>query len=189
VTSHFSWTELLIFALLGLAAVLAAMLYTLGPRPYGYRGWGDLYCFLFFGIASVFGTYYLATQSLDWNILLPASSLGLLSNAVLNINNMRDCENDRINSKNTLVVKIGLKKAYIYHSFLLFTPFLLFTLYNVFTGQKSSAYFFWMMFPLFAADWLHIVKTKELSELDPFLKKQVIKTFLLVLFYGLLLQL
>ena len=100
-----TWQELAVFAALGIGAVLAALLYTLGKRPYGYRGLGDLYCFLFFGWAAVAGTFYLATKSLDFSVLLPASAMGFLSNAVLNINNMRDYENDKASGKNSLVVK------------------------------------------------------------------------------------
>ena len=106
-----TWQELAVFAALGLGAVLAALFYTLGKRPYGYRGLGDLFCFLFFGWAAVAGTFYLATKSLDFSVLLPASAMGFLSNAVLNINNMRDYENDKASGKNSLVVKIRLKKA------------------------------------------------------------------------------
>ena len=110
VFSGLTWQELAVFAVLGLGAVLAALLYTLGKRPYGYRGLGDLFCFLFFGWAAVAGTFYLATKSLDFSVLLPASAMGFLSNAVLNINNMRDYENDKVSGKNNLVVKLGLKR-------------------------------------------------------------------------------
>ena len=79
VFSGLTWQELAVFAALGIGAVLAALLYTLGKRPYGYRGLGDLYCFLFFGLAAVAGTFYLATKSLDFSVLLPASAMGFLS--------------------------------------------------------------------------------------------------------------
>ncbi len=72
VFSGLTWQELAVFAALGIGAVLAALLYTLGKRPYGYRGLGDLYCFLFFGWVAVVGTFYLATKSLDISVLLPA---------------------------------------------------------------------------------------------------------------------
>ena len=127
VFARLSWQELAVFAALGLGAVLAALLYTLGKRPYGYRGLGDLYCFLFFGWAAVAGTFYLATKSLDFSILLPASAMGFLSNAVLNINNMRDYENDRASGKNSLVVKLGLKKAFVYHCLLISGAFVCLT--------------------------------------------------------------
>ena len=90
VFARLSWQELAVFAALGLGAVLAALFYTLGKHPYGYQGLGDLFCFLFFGWAAVAGTFYLATKTLDFSVLLPASAMGFLSNAVLNINNMRD---------------------------------------------------------------------------------------------------
>jgi 1,4-dihydroxy-2-naphthoate octaprenyltransferase len=90
VFARLTWRELAVFAVLGMAAVLAALLYTLGKRPYGYRGLGDLFCFLFFGWVAVAGTYYLAAKNLDFTILLPATAMGCCSNAVLNINNLRD---------------------------------------------------------------------------------------------------
>ena len=114
--SHSEW-----IMLVGIGAILAALFYTLGKRPYGYRGLGDLYCFLFFGWAAVAGTFYLATKSLDFSVILPASAMGFLSNAVLNINNMRDYENDKASGKNSLVVKLGLKKAFVYHCLLIGT--------------------------------------------------------------------
>ena len=79
VFAQLSWQELAVFAVLGIGAVLAALFYTLGKHPYGYRGLGDLYCFLFFGWAAVAGTYYLATKNLDFSVLLPASAMGFMT--------------------------------------------------------------------------------------------------------------
>lgn len=175
--------DLTIFALLGIAAILAALLYTLGKRPYGYRGLGDLFCFIFFGWAAVFGTYYLATKNLDFSILLPASAMGFMSNAVLNINNMRDIENDRASGKNSLVVKIGLQRAYIYHLILIIGAFLFLTLFCIIKQLPWYCYAFWLLAPLFANDLVQIKKS-EPEQLDPLLPKQVVKTFLLVVVFG-----
>ena len=186
VFARLSWQELAVFAALGLGAVLAALLYTLGKRPYGYRCLGDLYCFLFFGWAAVAGTFYLATKSLDFSVLLPASAMGFLSNAVLNINNMRDYENDRASGKNSLVVKLGLKKAFIYHCSLIGGAFVCLTVYLVLKHAPVYSYMFVWLFLLFFKDLKAIKKTRP-ENLDPFLGRQVKNTFLLVLVYGVLL--
>ena len=181
-----TWQELAVFAALGLGAVLAALLYTLGKRPYGYRGLGDLFCFLFFGWAAVAGTYYLATKSLDFSVLLPASAMGFLSNSVLNINNMRDVENDKASGKNSLVVKLGLKKAFVYHCLLIVGAFVYLTVYLILHYAAWYPYLFWLLFPLFLKDLIAIKKTKP-ELLDPFLGRQVKHSFLLVVVYGVLL--
>ena len=182
-----TWKELAVFAVLGLGAVLAALLYTLGKRPYGYRGLGDLFCFLFFGWAAVAGTFYLATKSLDFSVLLPASAMGLLSNAVLNINNMRDHENDRTSGKNSLVVKLGLKKAFVYHCLLISGAFVCLTIYLVLHQTAWYTYLFVVLFLLFLKELIAIKKTNP-ELLDPFLGRQVKQSFLLVVVYGILLM-
>lgn len=180
-----SWKDVLFFAILGIGAILAALFYTLGKRPYGYRGLGDLFCFLFFGWAAVAGTYYLAAPSFDFSILLPASAMGFLSNAVLNINNMRDYENDKASGKNSLVVKMGLKKAYLYHCFLIVGAFVCLTMFLALKNAPYYSYAIWILFPLFLKDLIAIKKTNPAS-LDPYLGRQVRNTFILVLFYGIL---
>ena len=183
-----TWKELAVFAALGVGAVLAALLYTLGKHPYGYRGLGDLYCFLFFGWAAVVGTFYLATKTLDFSVLLPASAMGFLSNAVLNINNMRDYENDKASGKNSLVVKLGLKKAFVYHCLLIGGAFVCLTVYLVLKHAPVYSYMFLWLFLLFFKDLKAIKKTKP-ELLDPFLGRQVKHSFLLVIIYGFLLLL
>ena len=181
-----TWKELAVFAALGIGAVLASLLYTLGKNPYGYRGLGDLYCFLFFGWAAVAGTFYLATKQLDFSVLLPASAMGFLSNAVLNINNMRDIENDRASGKNSLVVKIGLKKAFVYHCLLIGLAFVCLTIYLVLHHAAWYSYLFLLLSVLFVKDLVAIKKT-EPELLDPFLGRQVKHSFLVVVVYGVLL--
>ncbi len=181
-----TWKELAVFAALGIGAVLASLLYTLGKNPYGYRGLGDLYCFLFFGWAAVAGTFYLATKQLDFSVLLPASAMGFLSNAVLNINNMRDIENDRASGKNSLVVKIGLKKAFVYHCLLIGLAFVCLTVYLVLHHAAWYSYLFLLLSMLFVKDLVAIKKT-EPELLDPFLGRQVKHSFLVVVVYGVLL--
>lgn len=186
VFAQLSWQEFAVFAALGLGAVLAALFYTLGKHPYGYRGLGDLYCFLFFGWAAVAGTFYLATKALDFNVLLPATAMGFLSNAVLNINNMRDYENDMASGKNSLVVKLGLTKAFVYHCLLIVGAFMCLTVFLILKGTPYYTYAFWLLFPLFLKDLVAIKKTKP-EQLDPFLGRQVKHSFLLVLVFVVLL--
>ena len=186
VLARLTWQELAVFAALGIGAVLAALFYTLGKRPYGYRGLGDLYCFLFFGWAAVAGTFYLATKTLDFSVLLPASAMCFLSNAVLNINNMRDYENDRASGKDSLVVKIGLRKAFVYHCLLIIGAFVCLSVFLILKNAPFYTYAFWLLFPLFLKDLMAIKKTQP-ELLDPFLGRQVKNTFLLVLVFGVLL--
>jgi 1,4-dihydroxy-2-naphthoate octaprenyltransferase len=118
----------LLFFILGLVAIAAAIKYTVGKTAYGYSGLGDVFVFVFFGLVAVLGVYILHNHfawywSVDKWMILPATAIGLLSTAVLNTNNIRDIENDRVSNKNTIVVKIGLNNARIYHWFLLIGAF------------------------------------------------------------------
>lgn len=173
--------EWAVFSVLGIGAVLAALLYTLGKHPYGYRGLGDLFCFLFFGWAAVFGTYYLATKDLDLSVLLPATAMGCCSTAVLNVNNLRDYVNDKASGKNSLVVMIGLKKAFVYHVFLVVFPFVCLSFFLWIKGMPWFAHAFWLLFPLFLADLRAIHKSLYSGVPDKYLPKQVAHSFLLTL--------
>lgn len=189
VFARLTWHELAVFAIMGIAAVLAALLYTLGKHPYGYRGLGDLFCFLFFGWAAVAGTFYLATKMIDCSILLPATALGCCSNAVLNINNMRDYENDKASGKRSLVVKLGLKRAYVYHILLTVLPFICLTFFLILKRTPWYCYAFWLLFPLFLKDIFTIRKTLQSGVPDLLLPMQVLHTFLLTVMFGALLLL
>lgn len=130
----FSW---ILFLLLGLLAIIAAITYTMGKLPYGYHAMGDVAVFLFFGLLGVIGSYYLYALSFNWSLLLPASSIGFLSSAVLNINNMRDMQSDKLSNKKTLVVLFGRKKAFIYHLCLVFGALALASIY-LFTFENRQ---------------------------------------------------
>lgn len=134
-----SLTEWLIFFGLGLLSILAAITYTVGKNAYGYKGLGDIMVFVFFGLTGVFGTFYLQTKHLDWVALLPAVSVGLFSTGVLNMNNLRDTENDRASGKITIPVRIGVTGAKIYQTVL------------VLLGLGFTvAYFVWLRIPYMA---------------------------------------
>lgn len=121
-----SW---LLFIFLGVCAIIAAITYTMGKVPYGYRAMGDIAVFVFFGLVGVVGSYYLYDLSFNWSLLLPAISVGLLSASVLNINNLRDIYTDKQANKVTLVVLLGRKKAFIYHLLLIISAPILASLY------------------------------------------------------------
>ena len=166
-----------LFAILGLSAMGAAVKYTLGKNPYGYAGLGDIFVFLYFGLLGVLGSYFLHTHTLNWDLLLPASSIGLFTTAVLNINNMRDCEADKKSGKNTLVVKIGIKKAKDYHRALIFGGILL-AITFVFPSPNYFHYIFAITIPIFVGVVQSIQKRNDFENFDPFLKNQAITTFI-----------
>ncbi|MBF1098046.1 MAG: 1,4-dihydroxy-2-naphthoate octaprenyltransferase, partial [Riemerella sp.] len=114
--------EFFIFLGLGILCILAAIGYTIGKNSYGYMGLGDVMVFIFFGIVSVGGSYFLFTKTWSWDILLPASAVGMLSTAVLNLNNMRDMESDRLSGKKTFALRIGFRNAMIYQIVLMQLP-------------------------------------------------------------------
>lgn len=170
----------------GLAAIAAAIKYTIGSKPYGYIGFGDLFVFLFFGWLAVAGTFYLATGHFEYQILLPASASGLLSAGVLNINNMRDMASDRFSGKRTLVVAMGYSKALFYHAFLTLIPFALLAIYVNVRGLPLHTYGFLLLLPLFVYDLIKIFKSSGYENLDPFLKRLALKTLLLTVVFGVL---
>ena len=136
----------LLFFGLGIASIAAAIKYTVGRSAYGYSGFGDIFVFVFFGLLSVVGSNFLFTKEIDFTIFLPAFSIGLLSTSVLNLNNMRDRENDQRANKNTLVVKIGAELAKYYHYFLIITAFLFAFLYTAIHYYQPQQFLFIIAF-------------------------------------------
>ncbi|WP_100754154.1 1,4-dihydroxy-2-naphthoate polyprenyltransferase [Vibrio salilacus] len=126
-----SLQSILAFIGLGVLAIIAAIAYTVGNKPYGYVGLGDISVFLFFGLLGVAGTYFLHTGIVDLQLILPAIGCGLLAVAVLNINNMRDIENDQQCGKKTVAVRLGQKRAKQYHFVLLSGAVLAFAIYLI----------------------------------------------------------
>jgi 1,4-dihydroxy-2-naphthoate octaprenyltransferase len=100
-----------VLLLIGAASILAGVLYTGGPRPYGYEGLGELFVFAFFGIVAVTGSYYVQTEDLAWEAFVLAVPVGLLAAAILVVNNVRDLETDRRAGKRTLAVRLGRARA------------------------------------------------------------------------------
>ncbi|XME00161.1 MAG: 1,4-dihydroxy-2-naphthoate octaprenyltransferase [Candidatus Karelsulcia muelleri] len=133
---------ILLFLIGIIICIYSAITYTIGKNPYGYKGLGDLSVFIFFGLISLEVNYYLYNHFLNKEIMLLGISLGFLTVSVLNINNMRDIDNDNKNGKYTLPVRIGLKKAKIYHIFLMIVPFILSIFYVFLTYKSISQYIF-----------------------------------------------
>lgn len=140
---------ILLFFALGIGSIIAAIKYTIGKNPYGYSGLGDLFVFIFFGLLGVCGTYFLHTNQFEPLLLLPAASVGLLSAGVLNLNNMRDIENDAASGKRTLVVRMGSKNAKLYHASLIILSPVLSVVYVIKTWQSVYQLMFLLsVFPL-----------------------------------------
>ncbi|MGB0892729.1 MAG: 1,4-dihydroxy-2-naphthoate octaprenyltransferase [Flavobacteriaceae bacterium] len=174
-----------VFFLLGIASIAAAIKYTVGKSAYGYSGLGDVFVFVFFGLLSVVGTYFLYTKQLDFTIFIPAFSVGLLSTAVLNLNNMRDRENDAKVGKNTLVVKIGAEFAKYYHYYLIIASFLFAFLYVAINYKNPLQFLFVIAYLPIIKHLVFVYKNKEASELDGELKKVALSTFLFAILFGL----
>lgn len=174
-----------IFFILGFSAIFAAIKYTIGRRPYGYVGFGDIMVFIYFGILGVAGTYFLHTQSLHLSILLPASSVGLFSAGVLNLNNLRDHENDAANGKNTLVVRMGVSWAKTYHVILLLSALVLAVLYTILHFNSYYQLIFLLPLPLLISDINNVITNTVPVELNAELKKLAMATLLFSLSFGL----
>jgi 1,4-dihydroxy-2-naphthoate octaprenyltransferase len=160
-----------LFFLLGIASIIAAIKYTVGNSAYGYSGFGDVFVFVFFGLLSVAGSYFLYTKQLNFQIFLPAISVGLLSTAVLNLNNMRDQIEDKKSNKNTLVVKIGSAKAKIYHYLLIIGALISSVTYVQFNYHSLLQYLFLVAFIPLLINITVVAKNIIFSELDNELKK------------------
>lgn len=176
------WTAM-VYAVLGIAAIIAAIRYTVGQTAYGYRGLGDLFVFLFFGLVGVCGAQYLFTREINSESILLSVTIGFLSMAVLNLNNMRDRSSDAGSGKLTLAVRLGGKGSLIYHFILVLTG--IGTAVWAIVPDMSSG---WDLLPLIAFVPLvpHLIRVgryKDAGSLDPELKKVALSTF----FFSLLL--
>lgn len=178
----------LFFFFLGLAAIGAAIKYTVGNSAYGYRGLGDLFVFIFFGLVSVLGCYFLFAKGLTILIVLPAITIGLLSVAVLNLNNMRDQVSDAQSGKNTMVVKMGAKNAKLYHYSLIIIALALTLVFAVLSNFKAAQYLFLIAYVPLLLHVKTVAKNTVPRDLDPELKKVALSTFLLSVLLCIVLQ-
>jgi len=162
----------------GLLGIAAAIKYTMGKSAYGYRGLGDLFVFLFFGIVGVLGTIYLQTQSFNSFDMIPAAGVGFLSAGVLNLNNLRDHKNDAASNKNTLVVLIGFNAGKIYHLSITVLPIILLAGYSWISQPSPLTLLLLAPLAILVIAIIRIMKQKEEQKLDPELKRLALTTFL-----------
>ena len=152
----------IIMFVVGLLAVLAAIFYTIGKKPYGYRALGDVAVFIFFGLTAVAGTFFLLTQTLPAIIFLPATAMGMMVTGVVNLNNIRDIENDRKYRK-TIPILLGEKNAKRYHTVLVITPFFLMEIFNLLLHKTWISYLFFLLLPFIFYHLYQVEKHQGLS--------------------------
>ena len=173
-----------LFGVLGFLSIWAAINYTVGTSAYGYKGLGDIFVFVFFGLLAVLGSLFLYTKFITISAWLPAIAIGLLSAGVLNLNNLRDFKSDKKANKNTIIVKMGFQNGKKYHYMLILVAFAAMLLFIVFNAQT---WYQVITLAAFIPMFIHIntvYKTEEPKLLDPELKKLALSTFLLaILFY------
>lgn len=169
----------LFFLVLGILAIFSAIRYTVGNTAYGYRGYGDLFVFIFFGLVSTLGVNFLFSKEIDALLVLPAIAIGLLSVGVLNLNNMRDEESDKKVGKNTIVVKIGGAKAKKYHYFIIITAMVLVVLFSILSNYRIDQYLYLIAFIPLVKHLSTVYKNQDARALDPELKKLALSTFFL----------
>jgi 1,4-dihydroxy-2-naphthoate octaprenyltransferase len=167
----------LVFLLVGLLAIGAAVKYTFGRNPYGYAGLGDVSVFLFFGIVGVMGTHYLHARTIDWMHLLPAAGFGLLSAGVLNVNNMRDIRNDKASGKITLAVRLGPDAAKSYHGLLIIGGLTCLMLFTALNFQGMPQWGFLVTTSVLASHLRVVLRNHDPAALDPELKRLALATF------------
>ncbi len=175
---------LLFFLGIGILAIIAAITYTSGAKPYGYAGLGDISVLIFFGIVGVMGSFYLHTHSFSWKYLLPALSCGLFSMAVLNVNNIRDIKTDKMAGKKSIPVRLGRKNAVVYHWLLLTVGILCSLVYISIDFRSFYQYLFLLAVPLLVVNGLAVYNKHKPSELDPYLKQMALTTMVYVLAFG-----
>ena len=132
-----------VLLLIGGASILAGVLYTGGPRPYGYEGLGEVFVFLFFGVVAVTGSYYVQQQNLPWEAFALAVPVGLLASAILVVNNVRDIDTDRRAGKRTLAVRLGRDRTRRLYAAMVAIAYLT-ALVPWFAGPLSA----WLLLPL-----------------------------------------
>ena len=177
------WHGILLFLALGILSILAAIGYTVGKKPYGYAGLGDLSVMIFFGLVGVLGSYYLFAKTFSVQYVFPAISCGVFAIAVLNINNIRDIDSDKLAGKFSIPVRIGRMNAVRYHWFLLFTGIMAAVIYTFAYFSSPWQLMFLLTIPFFLYNG-KAVSSKPSSQLDPFLRQMAMSTLLFVITFG-----
>lgn len=184
VALEFRWQELIFFLFLGILAIIAAITYTSGTRPYGYAGLGDISVFIFFGLVGVLGTYYLHTNDLQLELVLPAVSCGLFATAVLNVNNIRDIRSDKTAGKLSIPVRIGRPAAVRYHWALLSLGLLASVGFVLAEYRSPWQWLFLLSLPLIIQNGQAVKKKETAKALDPYLKQMAMATLAYVISFG-----
>jgi 1,4-dihydroxy-2-naphthoate octaprenyltransferase len=166
-----AFSSTLLFIILGGAAIGAAITYTAGKLPYGYAGLGDLAVLVFFGWVGVLGSAFVQMNRFDPALLWPATACGLLAVAVLNVNNIRDLESDRLAGKRSVPVRLGLRRARVYHWLLLALAVICATVYVLLDYTSLWQLLYLLATPLLVRNGLAIARTDELPTLNPWLKQ------------------
>lgn len=173
-----------VFLFMGLGAIGAALGYTLGKKPYGYTGLGDLFVMIFFGPVGVLGTYFLHTGTMEIKYLLPALCSGFLATSVLNVNNIRDIESDTIAGKHSVPVRLGREKAISYHIFLIATGFITAIVYDLLDFKNITQFIYLFTLPLFVINIMEVKGRKLPADLDPSLRKLALSILLFTILFG-----
>lgn len=174
----------LFFLGLGGLSVYAAMKYTMGDSAYGYRGLGDVFVLVFFGFVSVVGSYFLFSKQLDHIVVLPSIAVGLLSVGVLNLNNMRDIESDKLSNKITTAVKLGKEKSKKYHLFLVISAMIVGVVFAILYYTSFWNFLFFISYIPLAIHIKKIISAQVSSDFDSQLKVLALSTFLFSLLLG-----
>ncbi len=172
-----------VFVAIGVAAIVAAIRYTMGRNPFGYRGLGDLMVLIFFGFATVIGSYFIMTHHVTINAILMGTAIGFMSVGVLNVNNLRDSESDRESGKMTIVVKLGIRFGQIYHFVLCLLAIVLIA--TTLVIENSAVGLLWVLLPvvLLILHSLRVLRATDVKTLDPELKKLSLTTLLMSVLY------
>ena len=182
----FGWSMQVVGVFLGLGvlAIIAAITYTAGYRPYGYAGLGDISVLIFFGFVAVMGSAYLYEQQLNWYYALPAISTGLFSVAVLNVNNIRDIESDKQAGKYSIPVRLGRQRAVVYHWVLLGLGLTTTLVYIGLNFESPFQLLVLLVIPLLLKNARAVKVYEEAAALDPFLKQMALSTLFFVILFG-----
>lgn len=179
-----NWQWIAAFIGIGLLAIWAAIAYTASKNPYGYIGLGDIMVMIFFGYVAVLGTYFLQATQLNLQAFLPATAVGLLSVAVLNVNNTRDIHSDRLAGKRSIPVRIGERNARIYHWVLLLGALGAAGLYVLLRYESPWQWLFLLAAPIIIRTGVQLWHGKTAAEIDPLLKQTALSTLLFTLLFG-----
>ena len=182
-----SWefSKLVFFGFIGLGilSLVSAYFYTAGKKSYGYVGLGDLAVFLFFGLLPVLGVFFLNAKYLESVIILPAISMGFFSTGVLNLNNMRDIENDKHSGKITLPVRMGRQNSKVYHTAIILWGWVTTIIFTYHQQESVWQWLFLITLPLFIIDLVKINRIRNEKQLDPFLKRLSLSTLAFTLLF------